>query len=187
MKANKIETVPLTKKEQALYNAVFPDWAAFDGKDYETRIGILGRMGQLAESLLKRKSKGIPRVRVEWFADPRLNAGGHGRSIKQLFERYGRSAKEIMCHPNFKDHLWYFIHGPDLPSGTIEGFRKIIEADVGSSNTVLMELCTFVRKEVRAKGLDRRHAAEEFCKLAHEIRKPEWADTVRSAALRANR
>ena len=62
MKANKIETVPLTKKEQALYNAVFPDWAAFDGKDYETRIGILGRMGQLAESLLQeekqRHSKG---------------------------------------------------------------------------------------------------------------------------------
>lgn len=39
------------------------------------------------------------------------------------------------------------MHGPALPADTIEGFRKIIIEDVGTSNMVMDQLCKFVRAE----------------------------------------
>ncbi len=176
---NEIQTVKMNKKEQALFNAICWNLDELGRKDYEGRVDSLEKMGQLAESLLKRKA--IPRVRVEWFVDPKINAGGYGKSRKQVFEKNGTSGKEIFRHPHFMEYLRYFIYGPDLPKQTISGFCKIIEDEAGTSGMVLKQIKAFVRKEVR-EGLTPGHAAEEFFKLAHEIGKPSLADSVRSAA-----
>ena len=177
---NEIETVKLNKKEQAFFDAICWNLDELGRKDYENRVDCLETMGQLAESLLKRKS--IPRVRVEWFADPKLNAGGRGKSRRGVFEKNGTSGRDIFRHGNFMEYLRYFIHGPDLPKETIRGFCKIIEDDAGTSGMVLKQIQAYVRKEVRDKRLDPGHAAEEFFKLAHEIANPNLADSVRSAA-----
>jgi hypothetical protein len=180
-----IEKVELTAKEKKLSDgALFWDMDALMKEDYDTRIEQLERMGQLTESLLKRKA--IPQVRLDYFFDPEMNVGGYGKSLAQIYERNGTSGPEIFRHGNFVPHLRYFIHGPDLPGATIEGFCKIIEDDAGTSGMVLDQICKFVRKEVRDKKLPQ-EAAWEFFKLAHEIGKPTIADSVRKAAMSAKR
>jgi hypothetical protein len=182
---NEIETVKLNKKEQALFDAICWNLDELGRKDYEDRVDCLGKMSRLAESLIERKA--IPRVRVEWFANPKINAGGYGKSRKQVFEKNGTSGKEILRHPHFMDYLRYFIYGPDLPKETITGFCKIIEDDAGTSGMVLKQIQAFVRKEVRDKGLSPSHAADEFFKLAHEIGKQSLTESVRFAAKSAKR
>jgi hypothetical protein len=175
-----IAKVKLNKKEKALFDAICWDLDKLGRTDDEDRVECLEKMGQLAESLLERNA--IPSVRVAWFADPKINAGGYGKSRKQVFEKNGTTGKEILRHPHFVEYLRYFMNGPDLPKDTIRGFCKIIQEDRGTSGTVLDQIRAFVRKEVRDKAFDRHHAAEEFFKLAHEIGEPSLADSVRSAA-----
>lgn len=175
-----IQKVKLNKKEQALFDAVFPVWDELDKKDYDTRVGVLEKMGQLTEMLLERAA--IPKVRVAYFVDPKMNVGGYGKSRKELFEKNGTSGQDILRHPNFMAYLRYFIYGPDLPMDTIKGFCEIIEKDRGTSGMVLDQIKVFVRKEIRGKHLDVGHAANEFFKLACEIGKPNLAESVRSAA-----
>ncbi len=111
-----------------------------------------------------------------------MNVGGHGKSRQQGFEKNGISGKKLLRHHDFIKYLRYFIHGPNLPQDTIRGFCNIIKDDAGTSGMVLKQVESYVRKEVKAKGLPRTDAAEEFFKLAHEIDRPDLAENVRSAA-----
>jgi hypothetical protein len=174
------QVVHLNDQEQALADAIFPGWAGLLDKDYETRIGMLEKMGQLAESLLRRGA--IPAVRVAYFTDVDKNVGGRGKSRKQVFEGNGTKGTAILRHAHFMELLRYFIYGPDLPESTIRGFCKIIEDDAGTSGMVLSQITAFVRKEVRDRRLDRNRAAEEFFKLSHESGKAELAESIRRAA-----
>lgn len=162
--------VELTDAEKVLEQKV--RWDDPDSTNLEA-------MGQLAESLLHRKA--IPAVRLDYFMKPEMNIGGHGKSRKQVFEGNGTTGEKILRHGNFARHLRYFIYGPRLPDDTIEGFRKIIAEDKGTSGEALNQLTAFVRTEVRQKRLDQRH--EEFFKLVHELEKPELAEAIRSAAM----
>jgi hypothetical protein len=175
-----IPVVRLNKKEQALFAAIPWSLDEMDQMSYEDRMSGFEQMGQLTESLLKRKA--IPKARLRWFTDPKINAAGYRRSPQQIFESNGTRGRDIVRHPHFMPHLRYFITGPDLPKDTIRGLCKIIEDDLGTTGMVLKQIQAFVRKEVRVKGLNPGYAAEEFFKLAHEIGKPNLADTVRSAA-----
>lgn len=175
-----IQVVELNAEERALYDSICWDLDELSRKDYGERVNHLERMGQLAESLLERAA--IPRVRVAYFTDPAMSVGGHGTSRKEVFERNGTSGRDIFRHPHFTGYLRYFIHGPDLPKATIHGFCEIIEDDAGTSGEVLDQVRAFVRKEVRDRGLTPGRAADEFFKLAHEIDKPDLAESVRAAA-----
>lgn len=175
---NEIQTVKLNPDEQALFDAIC--WNLDELGRNDDATDHLERMKELAESLLERKA--IPEVRLAYFTDPEMNAGGYGKSRKQVFEGNGTSGQDILRHPHFMDYLRYFLTGPDLPKDTIRGFCQIIEEDRGTSGMVLDQIKAFVRKEVRDKGLNPGDAADEFFKLAHEIGKPSLAEIVRSAA-----
>ncbi len=176
-----IHVVKLTKKEQALYDAIRWDTEKFMKEDFDTRIDMLEKQCQLTESLLKREA--IPHHRLAYFTEPKMNLGGCRKSRKQVLEQNGRSGLEILRDPSFTDYLRYFILGPDLPKGTIRGFCQIIEEDRGTSHMVLEDICKYVRKEVRDKRLSKHDAANEFFKLAYEINKPRFAEHARKAAM----
>ena len=175
---NKIQKVALNADEQVLFD--FLHWNALELSRRDDRDEHYKKMGELAESLIGRKA--IPEVRLTYFTDPDMNAGGRGKSRQQVFEQNGTSGWSILRHPHFMAHLRYFILGPDLPKPVIEGFCKVIEDDAGTSGMVLNQIKAFVRKAVQDRELDRNHAAEEFYKLAHEIDRGDLAENVRSAA-----
>jgi len=180
--AEMIEVVKLNKKEQALFDGICWDLDELSRKD--DAVDHLERLGQLAESLLRRKA--IPQHRVDYFFEPGMALGLYGKSPRQVFENNGTRGADILRHPHFMHHLRYFIFGPDLPKDTIAGFCLIIEEDVGTSGMVLDQICRYVRKEVREKNLPS-DAATEFCKLAYEIDRPLLASSVRSAAMQVKR
>lgn len=173
--------IQLTDEEKALARDVQWNMAVLVTEDFVARTAALEQMGRLTESLLRRKA--IPTVRLDFFAKPKMNVGGHGKSRAEVFERNGTHGKEAFRHPHFAQYLRYFIFGPDLPEVTIAGFQKIVDDGLGTSGMVLEQLAAFVRSEIRQKRLDRRQAAEEFFKLAHEIGRPDLAENVRSAAM----
>ena len=76
------------------------------------------------------------------------------------------------------------MNGPALPADTIEGFRKIMIEDSGTSNMVMDQLCKFVRAETRRLKLERDVAREEFWRLAQEVGYAQAA-TIREAAASA--
>ena len=105
--------------------------------------------------------------------------------------RNDRGSVFVMClrsfsDPNFVKYLRYFIAGPALPAITIEGFRKILIEDSGTSGMVMDQLCKFVRAETRRLRLERAVAREEFWRLAQEVGYLHAA-TVRDAAGSAGR
>jgi hypothetical protein len=121
----------------------------------------------------------IPEARVRDFTDP--FPGGHGKSHKDVFENNRRQGDAIVEHPSIVSYLRYFMDGPALPPSTIEGFRKILIEDSGTSGMVMDQLCKFVRAETRRLGLKRGIAREEFWRLAQEVGYLHAA-TIRDAA-----
>lgn len=180
-----IQVVKLNAKEQSLYDSIC--WGSHDdfmSHSHEKRLAMFEALGELTESLLERDA--IPKWRVDYFTDPNLNFGGRGKSRKQVFESNGTKGKAILRHPHFMEYYFqYFLNGPKLPSSTMLGLWKILDDDAGTQGMLLNQIQAFVRKEVRDKKLERREAAEEFAKLALEFQYPEWAETVRQAALTA--
>ena len=73
------------------------------------------------------------------------------------------------------------MDGPALPPNTIEGFRKILIEDSGTSGMVMDQLCKFVRSETRRLGLEKGIAREEFWRLAQELGYAQ-AGAIRDAA-----
>lgn len=175
---DEIQRVTLNADEQALFDSIC--WNINELARREDRFEHFEKMGELAESLLERKA--IPDIRLAYFTDPEMNAGGYGKSRQQVFEKNGTAGRDILRHPHFMAYLRYFISGPDLPKPVVEGFCKVIDDDAGTSGMVLDQIKAFVRKAVRDRGLDPGHAADEFYKLAHEIDRGDLAENVRSAA-----
>jgi len=175
-----IDIIELTAEEQALYDSIRwenDDWLRWE---YDERIAMLENVKKLSESLIHRQA--IPKVRLDYFTDPKMNLGSRGKSYKQNFENNGTTGKEILRHPNFMPYLWYFINGPRLPKRTIEGFYQILEEDRGTSGMILNQLCAFVRKAMRDQQLPH-DAPDEFAKLAFDIDQSHLADSVRKAAM----
>lgn len=163
MKAVKPQRVILTPQEKAWLDKISFD----EMENHDVLSTSCDAAAPLARSLLARRA--IPKVRVRYFFDPKLNIGGHGKSRKQVFEANGTSGDAILSHGNFLKYLKYFIFGPDLPDTTIDKFIKILVDDLGSSGEVLEQLRRFVRAETRRLRSERpQDFAEEFFKLALE-------------------
>jgi len=136
--------------------------------------------GQYARRLLVslQSRNAIPQARIDYFTKP--YPGGRGKSHLDIFKANDRSGDSVAEHPNFVEYLRYFINGPALPSTTIEGFRKIMSEDAGTSGEVMAQLCKFVRAETRRLRLDRTTARDEFWKLGAETGY-DHAETIRDA------
>jgi hypothetical protein len=121
----------------------------------------------LTQSLLKRKA--IPELRLRYFADPKLNIRGRGKSRKEVFEANGIEGEAMFRHPHFLPYLKYFIFGPDLPAEAITPFICVIEEELGSSGMILNQLCRVARAKTRRLTREKRqNAPEEFFKLSLE-------------------
>ena len=151
-------------------------------KQMETELSGCGiYSGKAAHALVKSLyTRGvIPEVRVRDFTEP--FPGGHGKSHQDVFVKNGCLGDAIFQHPHFVKYLRYFMDGPALPASTVEGFRKILIKDSGTSGMVMDQLCRFVRAETRRLGLERGAAREEFWRLAQEAGYFH-AGTIRDAA-----
>ncbi|HKV91508.1 MAG TPA: hypothetical protein VJW20_03050 [Candidatus Angelobacter sp.] len=138
-----------------------------------------GYTGEAASRLMKSlgERKAIPKARIRYFTEP--SPGGRGKSYQDDVK--SGNYPNMFKSPHFVKYLRYFISGPALPPATIEGFRKILIEDLGTTGGIMDQLCTFVRAEVRKLRLDRTTARDEFWKLAQEV---EYfhAETIRNAA-----
>ncbi len=167
------EPITLTVKEQKLRDQI--DFDPQGPGFHETLRRSCSAAKPLALSLMKRKA--IPDIRLAYFTDPQYNVGSK-RSHKEIFENNGCSGDDILEHGAFLKYLNYFIHGPDLPRPTIEGFCELLDCDRDRH-----EVRAYARAQVRARGLDPREASEEFYKLALECDCDEgYARSIRDAA-----
>lgn len=170
MNVPEIKPIELTPEEAALRKQMDEEFSS--GRPYSGNAARL-----LLKSLHKRGV--IPEARIRDFTDP--FPGGHGKSHKDVFEKNGRQGDAIVEHPNFVSYLRYFMDGPALPASTVDGFRKILIEDSGTSGMVMNQLCKFVRSESRRLRLERGTAREEFWRLAQEVGYLHAA-TIRDAA-----
>ena len=166
--------ISLTSEEQSLFSEIRFDWQQID----ELR-DLIAPMEALASSILERGV--VPEVRIAYFTNPDFNPGGRGRSRQDVFEKNGTSGDDILRHPNFLEHLNYFICGPDLPAEAIEKFKKE-SAYCHLSGSDVIDLTPYARQCVRQNRLDPHHASEEFFKLAVECgAMPGFADNLRKS------
>lgn len=177
--------VELSPREAALAAQIdfSPDYLRLGDRFTDVIQESCAAGAKLAKSLLARQA--IPQLRIDYFTDPRLNIGTK-LSRQGVFEGNGTCGDDILEHPNFLPYLRYFIHGPDLPPATIDGFCRIVQEDRGTSGMVLDQLHRYARREIRERGLSQLDAAEEFFKLALECGLGvDRARGVRKAALKA--
>ncbi len=175
-------TIGLTPEEQELVRRIDFTPNTLSADFHRVLEESCAAAAPLTKSLLKRQA--IPPVRLEYFTDPDRNVGSK-RSHREIFEANGTRGDQIFEHGHFLPYLKYFIFGPDLPQATIAGFCAIANDGLLTTSMQLDQLRAYVRREVRERGLDRRHAAEEFYKLACECDLERLARSVREAALQA--
>jgi hypothetical protein len=170
MNVPEIKPIQLTSEEVELERQMMDD---FENKRPYS--------GQYAKKLLEslRNRNAIPQARIDYFTKP--YPGGRGKSHLDVFKANDRFGNSVAEHANFVEYLRYFIGGPSVPSSTIEGFRKIMIDDAGTSGEVMDQLCKFVRAETRKLRLNRSTAKDEFWKLAKEAGYGQ-AETIREAA-----
>jgi hypothetical protein len=164
-----IKPVELTPEEIDLFKTMEADFSKDRGYSGEAASLLMNSLG---------KRMAIPKARIRYFTAP--YPGGRGKSYQDVFKS-GSYRSNIFKAPHFVEYLRYFIHGPALPPATIEGFRKILIEDLGTSGMIMDQLCAFARAEVRRLKLDRTTAKDEFWKLAQEVGYFH-AETVRRAA-----
>ena len=179
MKAN--EPIPLLPHEQQLFDRICWDIIEFANLDGETWSAQLDMAARLAESLLGRDA--IPSIRMAYFIDPEMNAGGRGWSRKAIFERNFSRGREILRHPHFLPILRYFICGPELPEETVKRLRLAVAECRRERWALHRRLRALVRNEIRTQGFSPRHFGNQLFQAAHELRFHNLARLLRSAAL----
>jgi|ERR1019366_6823512 hypothetical protein len=158
MDVPEVKPIELTAEEAALRKHMEEDFSC--DRPYTGQYAC-----RLFESLRNRKA--IPQVRLNTFTKP--FPGGRGKSHLDVFKQNNHSGKPICELGTFVKYLHYFIDGPDLPVGTIEGFRQIMLDDAGTTGEVMSQLTKFVRSATRRLRLSRDDARERFWKLALEV------------------
>lgn len=158
MNVPEVKSIELTSEEAALRRQMEAEFSK--GSGYT---------GKAAHALLKslHARSVIPEARLRDFTEP--FPGGRGKSHQDVFVANGCLGDAIFVHPHFVSYLRYFIDGPALPPSTIDGFRKILIEDSGTSGMVMDQLCKFVRAQTRTLRLERGNAREEFWRLAQEV------------------
>ena len=171
----RLPDIVLTKEELSALAQINFGWNNLD----DLRSS-LKPMAELASRLLGRKA--VPEVRIAYFTDPDFNPGGRGKSRKDIFEKNGTSADDILRHPNFLKHLEYFLFGPNLPSAVIEKFKGEASGSGYLTGGDINDLTPYARSFVRTHRLHPRDAAEEFYKLAVECgAMPKFAEAMRAS------
>ena len=165
-----IKPIELTPEEVDLFKQMEAEFSKSSGYTGEAASRLMKSLGE---------RKAIPEARIDYFTKP--YPGGRGKSHLDNFKRHGNHGDAVFKHPHFVAYLKYFIDGPALPPATIEGFRKILIEDLGTSGEIMSQLQTFVRAEVRKLRLDSTTARDEFWKLAKEVGYFH-AETIRNAA-----
>lgn len=173
--------IELTDTERALWDEIsFPPHPP--GSTYDAVRSSIEPAYELARSLLDRDA--IPKVRWRYFVEPDLNIGQH-KSRRQIFEKNGTRGKAILRHPHFHKYLRYFVLGPDLPAPPVDTFSKSVRDCEPVTSGDQEVFCQLARHEMRTRGLERRHAAEEFFKLSLELgRDSDMARAVRDAVMK---
>jgi hypothetical protein len=170
MDVPEVKDIELTAEEATLRQHMEDDFA--NNRPYSGQYAH-----RLWDSLRSRNA--IPQVRIDTFT--KSYPGGRGKSHLDVFKANNRSGRPISELPAFVKYLRYFISGPALPFSTIEGFRKLMIDDAGTSGEVMSQLKKFVREETRNQRLIRDTAREEFWRLAKEVGYPH-DDIIRDAA-----
>ncbi len=170
-------SIELTREEQRLYDSIEWDEAAWSQWDTDSLVAMFDRAGMLTEKLLNRQA--APRIRVEWFTNPKWNVERRWRSRQEALDSKGNAGPEVYRHCGFLSCLWYLIHGPRLPRPTINGFELVLQ-EHGNSEKAIDEICVFVRREVQRRRLT--ESADEFMKLAIECGQSDFALAVRTTA-----
>jgi hypothetical protein len=122
----------------------------------------------LLQSLRERGA--IPTHRIEYFTNPEYKRGGRTKgSWQDLFERHNEGV-EVFEHPHFKQHLRYFLFGPDLPDEAILEFEREIPSNpewISGSDGI--DLGKKAIKIARAHNIQKHKAADNFFKLCLDI------------------
>lgn len=156
----------LTEEEAALQSRIECDALKLTGHEHAKINGEL--VLKLLRSLRSREA--IPGHRWGWLIDPQQNFGGRGKSRWKAFERNNTSGNDIARHPHFLPYLHYFIFGPNLPPPVAGAFAAEVERCGNVTSGDVTPLGRFARSLTRSAGLERRDAADEFFKLALELR-----------------
>ncbi|HEY7354587.1 MAG TPA: hypothetical protein VH596_17595 [Terriglobales bacterium] len=141
MNLPEIKPIELTAEEVALRQQMEAEFSS--GSRYSGAAACF-----LLKSLQARGA--IPEARIRDFTEP--FPGGRGKSHQDVFVQNGCRGEAIFEQPHFVKYLRYFIDGPALPFSTIEGFRKILIEDSGTTGMVMDQLCKFVRAETPKIG-----------------------------------
>lgn len=116
-----------------------------------------------------RERDAIPEHRIRYFTDPEYRSGRVKGSRKDLFERNGNEGAEIYEHPHFKQHLRYFLFGPELPDGAIIEFEEGVRDPKWISGSDGIDLGKKAIKIARAHQIPKHKAADNFFKLALDM------------------
>jgi len=170
MNVPEVRPIQLTSEETALRQQM--------EAEFSSKVPYTGKAASYLLKLLHSRGA-IPEARVHDLMNP--FPGGRKKSHWDVFVENGRAGNGILEHPHFVAYLRYLMDGPALPTSTIEGFRKILIEDNGTTGMVMDQLCRFVRAETRSLALRRNVAKEEFWRLAQEVGYPHAA-TIRDAA-----
>jgi hypothetical protein len=114
------------------------------------------------------KRGAIPAHRIEYFTNPDYKPGRIKGSRQDLFEKHNEGV-EVFEHPNFKQHLRYFLFGPDLPDKAILEFEEGITNPDWISGSDGIDLGKKAIKIARKYGIQKHEAADNFFKLALDI------------------
>lgn len=170
--------IELTHDEEFLYNHIIWDSSELLARSEDEREEAAAAASELANLLLARKA--IPPIRLDMFSNPDLNLAGRGKSPLQLLEQNHATTR----HPSFLKHLWFFIHGPKLPTETLRGAQQIVDDDqvLGDMLKRLLEFVSLQSKKHHFSSSD----ATECEKMAHELGWGRHADQFRKASLNSH-
>ena len=131
---------------------------------------------------------GIPRVRLNYWNDPKYNTYRGKLSHKGIFERNGCTGADIYEHPHFLPYLHYFLFGADLPNEIIQDFEQRVGNPAWVTSSDVVPIGKYARTLARENGLDKGHAAEEFYRLCLDIGlERHVASMVRRAVMQLRR
>lgn len=134
-----------------------------------------------------RERGAIPAHRLEYFTNPEYNRGRTKGSRLQGFEDNGNVGDEVVEHPNFKQHLRYFLFGADLPDQAILEFEDGITNPKWISGSDGIDLGKKAIKIARAYEVQKHRAADNFLKLCLDIGISfSQADTIQGIVRRSS-
>jgi hypothetical protein len=145
---NTIGKIDLTAdEERVLAQIKFPARGVALECDDGERNGEL--VAELIHALLNRK--GIPEVRLRYYADSEYNPSHPKTSRREFFLRNAGNDEAAYRHPHFLKYLHYFVYGADLP----EKIKGLFQETASESFVKPQNLVDRVRWLIRSSDIER--------------------------------